>query len=907
MKDYFIRLGLLLLAAIGMEMFSVSRAQDVPGAIKYQAVLRDVNGKPLSQFDNVNIRVSLRMDDPQSGQVAYSEEHLDIQTNAYGVIHLEIGRGHLLSGTALNDLDWGGHSYYVQIEVEFDGTGYTNMGTAELLTVPYAFMAGNVKTSALYENLSDGFLPRYNEASGSLLNSGISQTARAITVDASSVKFVNSAGTESGYTFPTTAGRKNQTLILTDNEGTLEWGTVSGGGGTVTDPFANLSEDGHLVYWNDPAGELETAPFVYDYLGGKNFSLAGALEISDTLTVRERTVLEGTVAMDGEVSSSGITRMEGKINADGIVSIEGTEFSLDMPAGTITINGEVGGTNNLMTDALSDASIWIGDNAGKAQEHPLSGHVLMDNAGRTSLNLYLKGGIALLPGQPGQLDTLAVQEVSSGGKSAGDSIWLMNATQHIYAYNKGLGMGDVRVGIGTDAPKERLHVRAGNILFDSTIGSYTSRFLWNSGKSALRAGGFDLGSDVWNESNIGNFSIALGWNGIASGDHSFAIGKDATVTIDNGFAIGEEASVSSQNAETNSFAIGNSAKVQDGSGSLAVGASASANGNNIVSIGKQTNGKGDNTIVIGQQINAEGGAIAIGSAPSLIESGAIMLGRGNSAAASSIVIGSNNTGSSGSIQIGSSIASAPKNSITIGNRNSTLPSDYYMGGIVIGHGMTSAGISIGSMNYDNSDGAVILGTSISVNEDHANVVAVGDSYDTETDGMSGLDPVFMVGSSKISEWISKPVAFEIVENGDAYYRGDVYVWGTLVSASDYRLKTDIKSLSCKLSILDSLSPVSFVYKTDNKNHRHFGFIAQNVRKYFPDLVREDAKGFLSLSYVEFVPVLWEINRELRTEVNDLRSEVARYKQKTAEQERRILELEKKLDTELEAIKEKIGL
>ncbi len=132
----------LFLSMTALWMSFPAQGQAVPGAIKYQAVLRDVNGKPMGNKSGVNLILTLRLDDPAaSGTIAYQEEHRGISTNPYGVIHLEIGRGTVLSGTTLNDVPWAEHEIYLQMEIETDGTGYTYMGNVELLTVPYAFYA----------------------------------------------------------------------------------------------------------------------------------------------------------------------------------------------------------------------------------------------------------------------------------------------------------------------------------------------------------------------------------------------------------------------------------------------------------------------------------------------------------------------------------------------------------------------------------------------------------------------------------------------------------------------------------------------------------------------------------------------------------------------------------------------
>lgn len=65
------------------------------------------------------------------------------------------------------------------------------------------------------------------------------------------------------------------------------------------------------------------------------------------------------------------------------------------------------------------------------------------------------------------------------------------------------------------------------------------------------------------------------------------------------------------------------------------------------------------------------------------------------------------------------------------------------------------------------------------------------------------------------------------------------------SFSDARLKENIVDLPSQLTNILCLRPVEFDYK-DGSGHQ-LGFIAQEVREVYPDLVGEDSEGFLTLS------------------------------------------------------------
>ncbi len=91
------------------------------------------------------------------------------------------------------------------------------------------------------------------------------------------------------------------------------------------------------------------------------------------------------------------------------------------------------------------------------------------------------------------------------------------------------------VGIGTSAPKARLHVADSNVLFSGPIGLPGSttidppasgggvRMFWYPQKGAFRAGG--VNSTNWDKINIGNYSFATGFDNQAKGNNSFASGN----------------------------------------------------------------------------------------------------------------------------------------------------------------------------------------------------------------------------------------------------------------------------------------------------------------------------------------------------------------------------------------------
>ncbi len=114
-----------------------------PDKFSYQAVIRDASNN-LVVDQTVGLRITIRQGMPVGSEV-YQETHMGM-TNANGLVSLEIGGGMSTMMGDFEDIDWGNGPYYLQTEVDpAGGMDYTIMGTSQLLSVPYALYAGNVK------------------------------------------------------------------------------------------------------------------------------------------------------------------------------------------------------------------------------------------------------------------------------------------------------------------------------------------------------------------------------------------------------------------------------------------------------------------------------------------------------------------------------------------------------------------------------------------------------------------------------------------------------------------------------------------------------------------------------------------------------------------------------------------
>lgn len=118
--------------------------------------------------------------------------------------------------------------------------------------------------------------------------------------------------------------------------------------------------------------------------------------------------------------------------------------------------------------------------------------------------------------------------------------------------------------------------------------------------------------------------------------------------------------------------------------------------------------------------------------------------------------------------------------------------------------------------------------------------------------------------------------------------GTAWVTGGAWSGSDIRWKKDIVPLTDVLAKVNQLQAVTFNWRQDEfpgmkfPSSSQIGFIAQDVKPLFPELVTTDNNGYEGISYEKFVPVLAEAIKELKAQNDALTVKVD--------------ELEKKIDT-----------
>lgn len=225
MQQFFLLLAFSLLLAIQAEA-------QAPQAFQYQAIARDNTGLPITN-QNVGLRVSIISGSP-TGAILYVETHAPT-TNQFGLFSVEIGQGTVANGT-FNTITWGSNLHYLKVEMdETGGTAYQDMGTIQLISVPYALHA------ATADNVDDADANPTNEIQTLSLN------GQDLTISGGNT-----------LTLPSGGGGSQ---VLSKAGSTI---SLSGGGGSV-----NLLDD-------NASNEIQSLS-----LNGQNLSISGG----NTLTL----------------------------------------------------------------------------------------------------------------------------------------------------------------------------------------------------------------------------------------------------------------------------------------------------------------------------------------------------------------------------------------------------------------------------------------------------------------------------------------------------------------------------------------------------------------------------------------------------------------------------------------------
>jgi len=161
-----------------------------------------------------------------------------------------------------------------------------------------------------------------------------------------------------------------------------------------------------------------------------------------------------------------------------------------------------------------------------------------------------------------------------------------------------------------------------------------------------------------------------------------------------------------------------------------------------------------------------------------------------------------------------------------------------------------------------------------------------------TDAPTSTPALRIDASGNIGVQTSAPgQALQIGESGD----GSAALANAWYTFSDERLKENIKPLEGALDAVLLLSGITFDWRNGDTNE-NLGFIAQDVQEVFPQVVSEDANGFLSLSYDRLVVPIVVAIQEVWSAVQENTRSIAQLLDWQSEKDAQIAALEARLAT-----------
>ena len=467
------------------------------------------------------------------------------------------------------------------------------------------------------------------------------------------------------------------------------------------------------------------------------------------------------------------------------------------------------------------------------------------------------------------------------------------------------------VGIGTSTPGATLDLEGDGAIL--AVGSQSNgiavpdlgagtRLEWIPSAAAFRAGYVD--GTEWDSAQVGINSVAFA-NGTASGPESFAIGDSSVAKGANSVAF---SGAIASNDEAFAFGLGTSV----------TGYSSSAFGLRDSATGIGSNAFGVNAVSGGNYSSAFGGdTMATGNGSSAFGSGSLASGDFSNAFGSNTVAGGNYSSAFGVSTTAMGLAANAFGASTRANgilatafgSNTNASGDYSSSfGLetsATGAFSTSFGQNTIADSYDSvAFGQYNLGATNTPGSGHKIITwdptdplfevgngiygAPSDALEILKNGNVGIDtlsPNFMldVGSASVADGTT------VAEFQNAGGTCDVLpsTTGGISCSSDSRLKKNVRNLvddsawsysnnitpqnQTALDEILSLKPVFYNWTVESdSDSKHAGFIAQEVRQVFPDLVNQNSKtGYLSLDYTGLIPYTIAAIQQMDIQITDI--------------------------------------
>ena len=177
MKHLILALSLVFVALL-------SFAGGAPQKINYQAVVRNSAGNVMGN-QHVTLKINLRSDN-LTGNIVYTETDTVI-TSPEGIFTIVIGGGNINAG--FDSIKWFSSNYFMQVLMDVNGgSNFTDMGTTQMVSVPYALYANTAGSVDLaptqYPTITGNDTISVENSGYIIITSGVTPSAAVVSLRA---------------------------------------------------------------------------------------------------------------------------------------------------------------------------------------------------------------------------------------------------------------------------------------------------------------------------------------------------------------------------------------------------------------------------------------------------------------------------------------------------------------------------------------------------------------------------------------------------------------------------------------------------------------------------------------------------------------------------------------------------
>ncbi|RKD92874.1 right-handed parallel beta-helix repeat-containing protein [Mangrovibacterium diazotrophicum] len=454
-----------LLVILALLMLQVSVFAQTPYSFNYQAVVRDSEGKVMT--DKV---VDFAIDIILNSQAVYSETHTGIDTGTNGIVNFKIGEGTATSGS-FTDIDWGAGAYKIRVTMNGELLGISNV-----TAVPIALYAVKSMDNPWEYNSGDyslSYTKGLTEVQDLKINgsSDLSPEAGMIRYDVSSNDFIGYNGSEwksltegnsssesssSLWSFNT----ENNSISYTDGLTELKDLKIYGS--------SNLSPEAGMVRFNTSSNDFEgyngtewksltatatnTTTTVVDTLWTVD-AATKSISYTDGLTELKDLKISGSSNLSPE---AGMIRFDNSTND--FQAYDGTAWKSMIAAST---NTETTIVDTLWTVDATSKSITYNDGVTKVKDLVISGNSdATPEAGMIRYDADTKD----FTGYTGSEWKSLVTAAAGTETTIVDTLWTVDSETKSISYTDGLTeLKDLKISGSSNVDAEE-----GMIRFDST-------------------------------------------------------------------------------------------------------------------------------------------------------------------------------------------------------------------------------------------------------------------------------------------------------------------------------------------------------------------------------------------------------------------------------------------------------